>query len=373
MSDHPQHAPLAANRRAFVIDALRTTGTVRVSELIDALGVAPVTLRRDLAQMEAEGLLVRVHGGAVVPEGGLPAAAAPITAGPGAKPRDGESIAVLVPSLNYYWPGVVRGMEAEAARQGMKLLLRGASYELQDERPALERLVHSEGVSGLLVAPNTETAHAAEVIRWLADSGIPSVLVERDALLMPEGTPVESVTTDHALGAILAARHLASLGHRKVGLILSRFSPTSRKIAAGWQQACDELGLTPTDHFERSLPDRSSPEFSDAVNATLDMTIETGVTALLVHSDPEAMAFVDLALARGISIPEDLSIIAYDDEVAQLFTPALTAVSPPREAVGSAAVGLLTARIADPSRPVNRVVLSPHLNVRGSTAPPRTR
>ncbi|MEH6781733.1 MAG: substrate-binding domain-containing protein [Rhodoglobus sp.] len=119
-------------------------------------------------------------------------------------------------------------------------------------------------------------------------------------------------------------------------------------------------------------PDRISPEFSDAVNATLDMTLATGVTALLVHSDPEAMAFVDLALARGISIPEDLSIIAYDDEVAQLFTPALTAVSPPREAVGAAAVGLLIARIADPTRPVNRVVLSPSLNVRGSTAPPRS-
>ena len=373
MSDHPQHAPLAARRRAHVINELRRTGTVRVSELIEQLGVTPVTLRRDLAQMEREGLLLRVHGGAVAPEGGMPPAA-PRTAAPSsATAAEGGSIAVLVPSLNYYWPGVVRGMEAEAEIQGMKLLLRGASYELQDERPALERLVHSEGVSGLLVAPNTETAHAHEVIRWLADSGIPSVLVERDAVLMPEGTPVESVTTDHALGAVLAARHLASLGHRKVGLILSRFSPTSRKIAAGWQQACDELGLTPTDHFERSLPDRSSPEFSDAVNATLDMTIETGVTALLVHSDPEAMAFVDLALARGISIPDDLSIIAYDDEVAQLFTPALTAVSPPRESVGKVAVDLLVARMSDPSRPVNRVVLSPQLNVRGSTAPPRTR
>ena len=85
------------------------------------------------------------------------------------------------------------------------------------------------------------------------------------------------------------------------------------------------------------------------------------------------MAFVDLALNRGISVPDDLSVIAYDDEVAQLFTPALTAVSPPREAVGEAAVDLLVKRLADPSRPVHRVVLSPRLNVRGSTAPPRQR
>ena len=177
-------------------------------------------------------------------------------------------------------------------------------------------------------------------MQWLAECGAPSVLVERDAVLLPGGTPVESVTTDHALGAVLAARHLASLGHRKVGLIISRDSPTSRKITRGWQAACAELGLTPTDHFESMLPPRTSPDFSAVVDAALDSALSTGVTALVVHSDPEAMAFVDLALNRGISVPGDLSVIAYDDEVAELFTPALTAVSPPAVGVGRAAVDL---------------------------------
>jgi DNA-binding LacI/PurR family transcriptional regulator len=371
MTEPLNHAPLAANRRNHVLEALVRDGGVRVSQLIDELGVAPVTLRRDLAQMESEGLLVRVHGGAV-PTGAHAAGHSVGTAAAILEPSDqAGAIAVLVPSLNYYWPGVLRGMEAEAEEHGMRVLMRGASYELQDERPVLERLVLRDDVRGLIVAPNTETPHAQDVIQWLAHSGVPSVLVERDGVLLPDGTPVESVTTDHALGAKLAARHLASLGHRKVGLILSRFSPTSRKIAAGWDAACMELGLTPTDHLEQILPDRRSPEFSTAVDATLDLALGTGITALLVHSDPEAMAFVDLALTKGISVPDDLSIIAYDDEVAQLFTPALTAVSPPRAAVGQAAVDLLLSRIAEPDRPVHRIVLSPSLNVRGSTAPPR--
>ena len=119
------------------------------------------------------------------------------------------------------------------------------------------------------------------------------------------------------------------------------------------------------------LPPRTSPDFSAVVDAALDSALSTGVTALVVHSDPEAMAFVDLALNRGISVPDDLSVIAYDDEVAELFTPALTAVSPPRGGVGQAAVDLLARRLEDPNRPVHRVVLSPTLNVRGSTAPPR--
>jgi DNA-binding LacI/PurR family transcriptional regulator len=92
----------------------------------------------------------------------------------------------------------------------------------------------------------------------------------------------------------------------------------------------------------------------------------------LVHSDPEAITVVEYALARGLSVPGDLSVIAYDDQVAQLFNPALTAVSPPRDAVGEAAVELLIQRLADPARPAQRVVVSPRLNVRESTAPARS-
>lgn len=362
-----QHAPLAPARHAHILSALERDGIVRVSQLTDELGVAPVTLRRDLQQLEEEGQLERVHGGAVpasAPES--PTDDIDVIAGGGA-------IAVLVPSLNYYWPGVVRGMEQEARRRGLRLLLRGASYELQDERPVLERLVANDDVRGLVVAPNPDAAHAQDVVQWLDESGIPSVFVEREALVLPGREPVESVATDHALGAVLAARHLASLGHRKVGLILSRDSPTGRKIVTGWATACEELALSPSEHFEQLFPDRNGPGFAAAVDAAIDTALATGVTGLLIHSDPEAMAFIDIALNRGISVPDDLSVVAYDDEVAQLFTPALTAVSPPRAGVGAAAVDLLARRISDPDRPVHRVTLSPTLNVRQSTAAPAVR
>jgi len=363
MTDSEPKALLAAERRAHVLAALQRDGIVKISQLTDDLGVAPVTLRRDLADMERAGLLHRVHGGAVATaDEAEPTQQAPsVTA----------TVAVLVPSLNFYWPGVVRGMEAEAEARGIRLVLRGASYELQDERPTLERLMATEHVDGLIIAPNTDSERAPEVVQWLRDAPVPSVLVERDAIAMPDGTPVETAVTDHALGAVLAARHLAALGHRKVGLVLSRFSPTSRKIERGWSEACEELGLTPADHFETTLPDRNSPEFSSVVVATLDSALSNGVTALLVHSDAEAMAFVDVALNRGIAIPGDLSVIAYDDEVAELFTPPLTAVSPPRHDIGVAAVDLIARRIAEPDRAVQRVILNPRLQVRGSTAPPR--
>ncbi|WP_337059717.1 DeoR family transcriptional regulator, partial [Kineococcus sp. G2] len=58
---------LPATRRAQVLDVLRRHGTVRISELVDELGVTAITLRRDIEQLAAEGLLQRVHGGATLP------------------------------------------------------------------------------------------------------------------------------------------------------------------------------------------------------------------------------------------------------------------------------------------------------------------
>lgn len=76
--------------------------------------------------------------------------------------------------------------------------------------------------------------------------------------------------------------------------------------------------------------------------------------------------------ARGLSVPGGLSVAAYDDEVAGLFSPALTAVWPPRQSIGRAAVQLLAARLAEPERPTHRVVISPSLRIRDSCAPPRS-
>ncbi len=360
-SDLGPRAPLPAERRARLLAALDRDGVVRVADLTEELGVTPVTVRRDIMQLEREGLLARVHGGAVSAG----------TASAGHNRASAETIGVLVPSLDYYWPGVVRGMEAEARQHGLRVVLRGSSYDATDERPVLRRLAETDGVRGIILAPRTDAPHAQDVAQWLADSGMPYVLVEREAALAPHREALESVVSDHALGALMAVHHLADLGHRRVGLVLSRESPTSRKIAAGWRAACAELGLSTDEHFERLAPDRRTPEYPGVVAEVVETAMRSGTTGLLVHSDPEASAVVQQAMDRGLSVPGDLSVVAYDDEVAGLFSPAMTAVRPPRDAVGHAAVDLLVKRLADPERPVHRMAISPRLVVRESTGPVR--
>src|SRR5688500_18303059 len=100
MTDSSHHAPLAPARRAHVLALLARDGAVRVSQLIDELGVTPVTLRRDLALMEQEGLLVRVHGGAVAPASVRPGDDAAPARGRADAATGASALAVLVPSLN---------------------------------------------------------------------------------------------------------------------------------------------------------------------------------------------------------------------------------------------------------------------------------
>ena len=148
-----------------------------------------------------------------------------------------------------------------------------------------------------------------------AGIGIPVVLLERTATAGPHHAVLESVVTDHALGAAMAVRHLASLGHRKVGLVLAENSPTGPHVRRGWLSAVRECELD-TATVDARVPDARHPECKAALDRVLDDVSASGTTALLVHADAEAIALVQRCEERHLTIPGDLSVVAYDDEVA---------------------------------------------------------
>ncbi|GAA3174079.1 substrate-binding domain-containing protein [Nonomuraea roseoviolacea] len=405
---------LPDERRAQVVELLRRRGVVRVNELAAELDVSVITVRRDIALLSSQGLLRRVRGGAVLhgsavadtlagvtpqgtppaPEPGQEAGAASVRSvtGPGAVPGEAApttvpggqvggpdqeqaraTVGMVVPSLDYYWPDVIRGAREAAAASGARLVLRGATYQAADERRQLSRLVGTAGVDGLLVAPTTTGDEGEELVRWLQGAGVPVVLVERAATVGPHREAMESVVSDHVFGAAMAVRHLATLGHRRVGVLTTTQSPTTPHVRRGWRQACGELGLPLDGTPDLTTVDQRDPGWPEALDAVLDACVASGTTALLVHSDPEAIRLVERCQERGIRVPGDLSVVTYDDEVAELCDPPLTAVRPPKAAIGRAAYRLLAERLADedPQRPTHRVVIEPRLIVRASSAPPQ--
>ena len=369
MSTSDRRGPLQVTRRARLLEALQRDGVLRISDLTEALGAAAVTIRRDIAQLAAEGLVRRVHGGVALPS------AEAVPAAPDVIAVEEESagafaLGMLVPSLDYYWPNVAQGAEEAARELDMRVVLRGSSYRAPDDRPQLTRLV-DQGVDALIAAPRMDAPTTGRTIEWLAGTGLPVVLLERTATAGPHHAVLESVVTDHALGAAMAVRHLVSLGHRRIGVVLAEPSPTRPHVHRGWLEAAAECGLDARATVDAVVPDAQSPECNAALDDALDQCLRTGTTALLVHADAEAVALVQRCEERRLSVPGDLSLVAYDDEVAGLVSPALTAVRPPRRSIGRAAVRLVADRLADPDRPTHRVVISPSLRIRDSSAAPR--
>ncbi|MFI5896336.1 LacI family DNA-binding transcriptional regulator [Actinoplanes sp. NPDC051513] len=327
-------------RHERLLTELHTHGAVRVRELARDLGVSELTIRRDIAALAARNLVNRVHGGATLPSRSRPAGR------PRAAVTSGFTIGMVVPSLDFYWPPVIAGARAAAGALGVTLQLRGSSYEPDEDRRQIRRLVEAGEVRGLLLAPSLDDD---AMIDWIGGLPIPSVLVERQPRRRHR---TDWVRSDHGLGLEIAVQHLSEHGHRRIGLLLSRGSPTSAYLRH---------------------PDLLPPVLLDdpphrMVREVVAGCRRAGATALIVHSDPHAIAVAQACAEQGWRVPEDMALISYDDEVAHLGEPPLTAVRPPKNHVGRLAVELIVSRLLDGSqRPAQGVLVAPSLVVRQSS------
>ncbi|WP_433431399.1 substrate-binding domain-containing protein [Nonomuraea sp. CA-141351] len=357
---------LAEERHGAILQELSRKGSVKVADLAAVLGVSAVTVRHDVRELAGRGLLVRVHGGAVsVPDAPRREGAEP-AAGEQDRQRERREryvLGMIVPQTAYYFPAVIRGAQAAARELGVRISLAVSRYDLKEDRRQVAQL-RSSGVDGLLLTPSENPTLSLATEQWVNELDLPVVLVERKAgWSMPA---VEQVATDHAYGAYLATCHLARLGHERVALLACE-SMTTPWIREGHELAQRTLGLRegPVHMFPRAAV--GAPAGMDEhVDDFLDAFRDEGVRAALVHNDMDALSLVGQLRGRGVSIPGDLAIVTYDDEVASLADVPLTAVSPPKEEVGAAAVRMLVDRLDDPGRPLRGLLLRPSLRIRAS-------
>jgi DNA-binding LacI/PurR family transcriptional regulator len=358
---------LASERQELILAAVRSQGAVRLTELVDKLGVTPVTVRRDVTALADRGLVVRVHGGIRLPHRGVSEG---VTAGARSifgRVTGGE-IGMVVPSVEYYWPAVIRGAQAAVTAAGGRLLLRASDYDPAEDRRQVTKLL-DRGMQCLLVAPSTEGRAGVDLLRWLGSLNVSVVLVER---VPPPELPtlaLDAAYTAHALGAGIAVRHLVTLGHKRIGLVTSRSSPTSLALRRGWADAVSELRLPAT--VSEEVPAYGQPGWAVAYDGVLRRCRAEQVHALIVHADREAIGFLERAQELGVNVPGQLAIVTYDDEVAAASDPPLTAVCPQKYRLGALAAELALSRLADGAeRPVHRVELWPTLIVRESCGTP---
>jgi len=277
-------------------------------------------------------------------------------------------IVVTVPDIsNPFFSLILQGIEDAAQREGYSVLLGDTQHdEKREERYA--QMVRRKEADGLIFLGHRLPGEAAGLIEAMAPQRAPVV----NGCEFSPSLGVPSVHIDNANAAHLAMDHLYGLGHRRVGVITGPLvSPLSRDRLAG---------ATASARKQRAA--------RDCVVMHGDFSIQSGAaaaerllrraeppTAIFCFNDEMAMGVLATARRLGIGVPDELSVVGFDDiRFAQHTVPPLTTIAQPTREIGEGTVRLLLRILSDGGAHVSAESMTlPHkLVIRGSTARPRS-
>ena len=185
-----------------------------------------------------------------------------------------------------------------------------------------------------------------------------------------------SVIADEALGIGLAVKHLVDLGHLRIAYLVSTSAPSSVETARlnAYREALLANDIVPREGWVHDMRDMGGmlERGRFGMDAWLrDGFLQQGCTALMVQNDRAALGAMDVLVAAGIRVPDDLSVIGFDStSECEVMRPRLTSVRIPLETIGSNAVHILTRTLRDEPVPA-KTVFPATLDVRDSTGAPR--
>ncbi|WP_425483029.1 LacI family DNA-binding transcriptional regulator [Cellulomonas septica] len=269
-------------------------------------------------------------------------------------------LGILVAEFEPYSTELLKGASAAVGATGYELLAYsggGAGGSVGWERRYLSRLAGTLIDGAVIVTPTVVEAHP----------GVPVVAV--DPHTGPSGLP--TVDADSFAGAVLATEHLLGLGHTRVAFLGGRPDLESARLREdGFRHAMAAAGVPVDEDLVRVGGYR--PETADQPANEL-LARPQPPTAVFAANDLSAIRVVEVARSLGLRVPEDLSVIGFDNvPESALATPPLTTISQPLQQMGAEALRLLVDLIDGRERGVH-VRLSTELVERASTAPPRSR
>jgi DNA-binding LacI/PurR family transcriptional regulator len=236
-----------------------------------------------------------------------------------------------------------------------------ASLPSLDRRSMLDAVDRflGQGIEGIVVIATQDTAVAALTH---APAGVPLVAVGCGTR-----ASVTSVAIDNMAGAAAATRYLFGLGHRTVYHVAGPSSCLDAKERVdGWRQAVREAGAPEPAVLAGDWSASSGYELGGRLAA------EPGLSAIFCGNDPMALGVIRALTERGLRVPEDVSIVGFDDvPEAGFYRPPLTTVRQDFGEVGRQALGTLVDRMSGAIPAGRRVRVAPELIVRASAAGPR--
>jgi DNA-binding LacI/PurR family transcriptional regulator len=257
---------------------------------------------------------------------------------------------------------MLEGVYEVAEREDMEILLLGRNAMVEWER-----------VDAILISDTLPNA-------WLSKlpPGMPHVVLMTDPQVAP------SVVADDRRGVYDAVQYLLSLGHRRIGYILSSVDhPINIARVTGYREALQAAGVAPDPQWLRLFPyGIPYTSFLDKGLHVMRQWIQDdwknlGCTALLAHNDDTAIGAIQALGEAGFSVPRDVSVIGFDGtEISQFFSPRLTSVEVPLRNISALGTEMLLRQIRQHTTSADikpeHIVVPTRLVVRESTAPPRS-
>jgi LacI family transcriptional regulator len=261
--------------------------------------------------------------------------------------------------LKSYVAEALEGIIDSAAELGASVVISKAC-----SAPHWARDLVSAGRRALIAVTSVYTA-----AHWdeLARAGLPLVVL--DPLHLPDSR-INSVGATNFAGGLAATQHLLSLGHRRVAYLGGpTMAVCNQARMHGYRAAMEAEGAPVPDAYVRP------GEFmygTGLLGAAALLDLEEPPTAVFAGNDEIALGVIETARARGLRVPEDLSVVGFDDtNLARMASPPLTTVRQPLREMGAAALRTALRLANGEKAESHHIELATELVVRASTAPPR--
>lgn len=276
-------------------------------------------------------------------------------------------IGLLVPSIgNPFFGTLARWVEDAAIRRGYGVLLCNTQRSVEREREYAQAFL-AQGVQGVILGSALQTQ---EHLGPLIKGGLAAVSFDRTALHAP--LTMDYVSLDNHRAGAIAAGHLLDLGHRELAYVSAQLRSVNRVARLeGAREACARVGAHLEVHIskvEAAQAEMEMAEIGRSAAHTLHAQRSTA-TAFVAMNDMVGIGLLAGLRQCGRRVPEDASVIGIDDIfLGQYISPAMSTVRQPMQAMASAAVERVLARMKNSDEPPHELIFVPELVERESTA-----
>jgi len=334
----------------------RAAGPATIRDVASELGMSVATVSRALSQPELLRPETRERVLSVVAKLGY----RPNVLARSLRRGQTHAIVLVVPKLSPFFLEIYAGAEEAAQTAGLAVLLGNSDGKPEREEAYFDQVVSGRADGIILLTGVLPSAYAD------GKRAVPPMVAVLERIA-DHGAPV--IRIDHRAASAEITRHLIDLGHHRIAHIAgTRHAPSSEHRLSGYKDALAAAGIP----FQGDLViegDFSMQSGADAMEKLLDL--DDPPTAVFAGNDEMAFGAVKAARLRGLSVPEDLSMVGFDDQTtAAFYNPPLTTIHTPCREIGRRAIQELVEQIAG-ADVSHEIVLPTRLIVRDSTAPPR--